>query len=216
MSKQYVIVIGRQFGSGGREIGVKLAEKLGIPLYDKTILAKVAEEQNIEDERLRKMDEYLNGHRFKNIFAQAVTPVLGTAYLYDTDTSGVLDREQVFQWQSGVIRELAAAGPCIIIGRCADEVLKDHPNLVSVFITAPKDAREERIARLHPNHPREHYETHRQYIEKTDRLRAYYYNYNTGREWGDINNYDLCVDATKLGIEGTAEMLAEYVKRRIE
>ena len=216
MSKQYVIVIGRQFGSGGREIGVKLAEKLGIPLYDKTILAKVAEEQNISDERLRKMDEYLNAHRFKNIFAQAVTPIFGAGYLYETDTGAVLDREQVFQWQSGVIRELAAAGPCIIIGRCADEVLKDHPNLISVFVTAPKDAREERIAKLHPNHPREHYETHRQYIEKTDRLRAYYYNYNTGRVWGDINNYDLCVDATKLGIDGTVEMLAAYVNRRLE
>lgn len=216
MSKQYVIVIGRQFGSGGRLIGEKLAEKLGIPLYDKTILGKVAQEQNVEDERLRKMDEYLNAHRLLNIGLQATSPVLGAGVFFENNTAGMLDREEVYKWQCDVIRKLAEEGPCIFIGRCADDVLKDHPGLVSVFITAPKDAREARIAELHPNHPREHYETHTQFIDKTDRLRSYYYEHHTGRKWGSMNNYDLCLDSTKLGIEGTADFLAEYVKRRME
>lgn len=216
MSKQYVIVIGRQFGSGGREIGEKLAAKLGIPLYDKTILGKVAQEQKVEDARLRKMDEYLNAHRILNIGMQAVTPILGAGYFFDNNVSGMLDREEVYKWQSDVIRKLAEEGPCIFIGRCADDVLKDHPGLISIFINAPRDAREARITALHPNHPKEHYETHRQFIDKTDRLRAYYYSHHTGREWGSMNNYDLCVNSATLGIDGTVEMLEAYVKRRIE
>lgn len=216
MSKQYVIVIGRKFGSGGREIGVALSEKLGIPLYDKTILGKVAEEQGISDERLREMDEYLNAHRFKNIGIQAKKGLLGPGYLFETNPEGVIDREKVFEWQSDVIRRLAEKGPCIIIGRCADYVLRDHPNLISIFITAPLAAREERIARLYPDVPKEKYMTHRQYVAQTDRLRSHYYNYHTGREWGDMANYELMLDSSKLGIAGTAELLTEYVKRRTE
>lgn len=216
MSKQYVIVISRHFGSGGRQIGVGLSEKLGIPLYDKSILGKVAQEQGVSDERLRKMDEYLNGNRLQNIGLQVGKVIMGSGFMYETDPSMVLDREKVFQWQSDLIRRLAEEGPCIIVGRCADYVLRDHPNLISLFITAPKAVREERIRELHPNHPREHYETHRQFIEKTDRLRGYYYEYHTGRSWEDMRHYDLCVDSSKLGIEGTVEMLLDYIGRRTE
>ena len=216
MSKQYVIVIGRHFGSGGRQIGVQLSEKLGIPLYDKSILGRVAEEQGVSDERLRKMDEYLNGNRFQNIGLQVGKVILGSGYLYETDPSMALDREKVFQWQSDLIRRLADEGPCIIVGRCADYVLKDHPNLISIFVTAPKDIREARIRELHPNHPKENYETHRQFIDKTDRLRGYYYEYHTGRRWDSIHHYDMVVDSSKLGIEGTADMLMDYIKRRTE
>lgn len=216
MSKQYVIVISRHFGSGGRQIGEGLSEKLGIPLYDKSILGRVAEEQGVSDERLRKMDEYLNGNRFQNIGLQVGKVIMGPAYLYETDPSMALDREKVFQWQSDLIRRLVDEGPCIIVGRCADYVLQDHPNLISIFITAPKDIREARIKELHPNHPKEHYETHRQFIEKTDRLRGYYYEYHTGRRWDSIKHYDMVVDSSKLGIEGTVDMLLDYIKRRTE
>ncbi len=216
MSKQYVIVIGRQYGSGGRKIGEELSKKLGIPLYDKTILGMVAEEQEISDQRLREMDEYLNGHRFKNIGLQLKKVVAGPGYLFETNPDGILDREKVYEWQSDVIRQLAARGSCIIVGRCADDVLKDHPNLISLFITAPLVIREKRIQDLYPNIPREKYMTYVQYINQTDRLRAHYYNYHTGREWGDIRNYDLVVDSSKLGVEKTAEVLENYVKYRIE
>jgi len=216
MDKQYVIVIGRKFGSGGREIGERLAEKLGIPLYDKTILGKVAEEQKIDDSRLREMDEYLNAHRFTNIGLQIKKTTFNPGSLFETHHEGIIDREKVFEWQADVIRKLAEAGPCIIVGRCADEVLKDHPNLISMFITAPLKVREERIARLYPNIPEEKYQTYRQYINQTDRLRSHYYNYHTGRDWADIANYELVLDSSKLGIPETAEFLAEYVKRRTE
>lgn len=216
MNNRYVIVIGRKYGSGGRAIGEILSEKLGIPLYDKTILAKVAAEQKIPDERLRAMDEYLNAHRFTNIGLQAKKALINPGNWFETNPEGILDREKVYQWQSDVIRRLAEEGPCIIVGRCGDEVLKDHPNLISLFITAPMKVREERIARLYPDIPETKYQTHRQYINQTDRLRSHYYNYHTGRDWGDITNYDLVLDSSKLGIEGTAEFLENYIRRRVE
>ena len=216
MDKQYVIVIGRKFGSGGREIGERLAEKLGIPLYDKTILGKVAEEQKIDDSRLRAMDEYLNAHRFTNIGLQAKKALVNPANWFEPHPEGIIDREKVYEWQSDVIRRLAEAGPCIIIGRCADEVLKDHPNRISLFITAPLSVREERIKSLYPNIWEEKHQTYRQYINQTDRLRSHYYNYHTGRDWGDIANYEMVLDSSKLGIPATAEFLAEYIKRRTE
>lgn len=216
MSKQYVIVIGRKFGSSGREIGEKLAAKLGIPLYDKTILGMVAEEQGIPDQRLREMDEYLNAHRFKNIGLQAKKALMGPGYLFETNPDGIIDREKVFQWQSDVIRKLAEKGPCIIIGRCADDVLRDHPGLISLFITAPLAEREARIARLYPDVAKAKYMTNRQYVLQTDRLRAHYYNYHTDRDWGNIANYDLVLDSAKLGIDNAVDLLAAYVERRTE
>ena len=216
MSKKYVIVIGRQFGSGGHEIGVKLAEKLGIPLYDKEILAHIAEEQGIDAERLNKLDENLRDNHVLNVGIQAQGFRLhNLGYWFETDTSSMIGRDQAFEWQAAKIRELAEAGPCVIIGRCADYILRNDPGLISVFITAPLAAREERIARLHPNHPREFYETHVQFIQKTDKARANYYSFHTDRDWGNIGNYHLCVDSTKLGIDGTAEMLADYVKHAV-
>ena len=216
MGKQFVIVIGRQFGSGGHEIGVKLAEKLGIPLYDKEILAHIAEEQGITEERLHKMDEDLRGNHLLNVGLQAQKFRLhNLGMLFETDTSAMISRDQAYEWQAAKIKELAEAGSCVIIGRCADVILKDHPGLVSVFITAPLADREARIARLYPDHPRENYETHIEFIQKTDKSRAAYYNYHTDREWADIGNYHLCLDSTKLGIEGTVDLLADYVKHAI-
>lgn len=216
MSKQYVIVIGRKYGSGGREIGLRLSEKLGIPLYDKTILGMVAEEQKIPDERLREMDEYLNAHRFKNIGLQLKKSLIGPAYLFETHPEGIIDREKVFEWQADVIRRLAEKGPCIVIGRCADYILRDYPNMISLFITAPLLARESRIRQLYPDLPGEKNQSFREYINQTDLLRAQYYNYHSGKNWGDIKNYELVVDSSKLGIEGTADILEAYIKRRIE
>ena len=216
MDKQYVIVIGRKYGSGGRRIGEILSEKLGIPLYDKTVLGMVAEEQNLSDQRLREMDEYLNAHRFKNIGLQLKKSLISPAYLFESHPDGIMDREKIFEWQTDVIKRLAEKGPCIIVGRCADFVLKEHPNLISVFITAPLSVREGRIRQLYPDLPGEKNQSFREYINQTDRLRSHYYNYHTGKDWGDIANYDVVLDSSKLGIPGTAEVLLEYVKRRIE
>lgn len=215
MDKRYVIVIGRQYGSGGREIGVKLAEKLGIPLYDKDILATIAEEKGIEHERIVSMDENIQGNRLQNIGMQVGKHLLGSGYMYETDPRSIFSRDQVFDWQRELVKKLAAEGPCVIIGRCADYILQEDPNLISLFITAPFKSRLERIKRLHPEYPKEHYESHAEVIRKTDRIRATYYNYHTDREWGDARNYHLVVDATKLGIDGTVDMLLDYVKHAV-
>ncbi len=212
MSKHYVIVIGRQFGSGGHEIGVKLAEKLGIPLYDKEILAHIAEEQGLTPDRLDTMDERLRTGHMLNVGIQAQKYLsFNPAMMFETDVSSMISRDQIFEWQSLKIRELAAKGSCIIIGRCADYILRDDPDLISVFISAPLILREARIARLYPDHPRENYETHLQFLQKTDKARASYYSFHTDRDWGSIDNYHLCIDSSKLGIDGTVELLANYV-----
>ena len=217
MDKQFVIVIGRQFGSGGHAIGAKLSETLGIPLYDKEILAHIAQEQGITAERLHKMDEDLKGNHMLNVGLQAQKfQPFNLGLLFETDTSAMITRDQAFQWQAEKIRELASAGSCVIIGRCADMILRDHPGLVSVFITAPLIHREARIARLYPDHPRKNYETHLEFIQKTDKARANYYSYHTGREWADIGNYHLCLDSTRLGIDGTAALIADYVKHAVK
>ena len=216
MDKQFVIVIGRQFGSGGHEIGVKLSEKLGVPLYDKEILAHIAEEQGITAERLHKMDENLRGNHLLNIGIQAQNFRLhSNAMLFETDTSSMIGRDQAFRWQEEKIRELAQRSSCVIIGRCADYILRDHPNMISVFVTAPLLVREARISRLYPDHPRENYESYLEFIQKTDKSRANYYSYHTDREWADIGNYHLCVDSSRLGVDGTVDMLADYVKRAL-
>ena len=216
MEKQYVIVIGRQFGSGGHEIGVKLAQRLGIPLYDKEILAHIAQEQGITPERLHKMDENLRGNQLLNVGLQTQKFSLhDLGLLFETDTSSIITRNQAFEWQAAKIKELAEAGPCVIIGRCADYILRKHPCLISIFITAPLAVREARVARLYPDHPREQNETHLVFLEKTDKARANYYNFHTDRKWSDIHNYHLCVDSARLGIDGTVNMLEDYVKHVI-
>ena len=216
MDKQFVIVIGRQFGSGGHEVGVRLSQMLGVPLYDKEILAHIAEEQGITAERLHKMDENLRGNHLQNIGLQTqIYRLHDLGMLFETDTSAMIGRDQAYEWQSAKIKELAAAGSCVIIGRCADVILKDHPGLISVFITAPLAKREARIAKLYPDHPRENAQTHLEFIRKTDKSRAAYYNYHTDRRWADIGNYHLCLDSSRLGIAGTAEVIADYVKHTI-
>ncbi len=217
MGKPYVIVIGRQFGSGGREIGAMLAKKLGIPVYDKEILATIAEEKGISPQRLYAMDESLKGNRLVNLGLQAANyRHHDPGFLFETDTSAVISRNQVFAWQSELIQKLAAEGPCIIIGRCADFILRDHPGLISVFISAPLAVRQERIARMYPDHPQDFYETYVEFVVKTDKARASYYNFHTDRNWAAIENYHLCLDSSKLGIEGTAALLEDYVKHATE
>jgi len=214
MSK-YVIAIGRQFGSGGREIALGLAKKLGIPFYDKDILDKIAEEQGIPADTIHAMDETLTGglrHRIgQSMYAFAVR--YGTPVDYSTHSDAVINNDRIFRLKSKLIRELGEKEPCVIVGRCADYILRDHPGLISIFISAPMAARMERIDRLHPDW---NGEGARDLTRQTDEARASYYNYHSDQDWGDISNYHLCVDATKLGIEGTIDLLAEYVERSVK
>jgi len=208
MSKQPIIVIGRQFGSGGHEIGRLLAEKLGYPLYDKEILAQAAKSSGLAEELLKEIDEKPNKSFLYSLSVGLGVPA--SYHLYGSDDTSIATGDKVFTWQSKAIRELAEKGPGIFVGRCADYILKDHPDLISVFIYAPTEARVKRIreVRVLVEQPA------REMIAKTDKSRANYYNYYTDRAWGEPENYDLCIDSSKLGLEGTAELLAAYVAQR--
>ena len=198
-----IITISREFGSGGRTIGKKVAEQLGIPCYDQDLLDRIAEESGLTKEYITDKTENTRRSWFANAFA-------------DRSLKSMSTQDYVWSVQKRIIEEVAEKGPCVIIGRCADDILKDHPGLVSVFVTAPLVDREARIARLYPNHPRENYETHLQFVQKMDKARANYYSFHTDRDWGDIGNYHLCVNSSKLGIDGTVELLADYVKYAAE
>ena len=200
-----VITIGRQFGSGGRQIGRLLSEKLGIPYYDKEILAEAAKDSGICEEILEHHDEKPTG----SLLFSLVTGVqmhgnLGGAYM-DMPLN-----HKIFLAQFDAIRRLASEGGCIIVGRCADYVLRDKPNAVKLFVKADMRQRMERAVAVHGVDIAKAED----YVRKIDKQRASYYNYYATNTWGDVNNYDLCLDTGKLGIEGSVELIMDYVALR--
>ncbi|MBP3452650.1 MAG: cytidylate kinase-like family protein [Clostridia bacterium] len=200
-----VITIGRQFGSGGRQIGRLLSEKLGIPYYDKEILAEAAKESGLCEEILEHHDEKPTG----SLLFSLVTGVqmhgnLGGAYM-DMPLN-----HKIFLAQFDAIRRLASEGGCIIVGRCADYVLRDKPNAVKLFVKADMRQRMERAVAVHGVDIAKAED----YVRKMDKQRASYYNYYATNTWGDVNNYDLCLDTGKLGIEGSVELIMDYVALR--
>ncbi|MBQ8312763.1 MAG: cytidylate kinase-like family protein [Clostridia bacterium] len=200
-----VITIGRQFGSGGRQIGKLLSEKLGIPYYDKEILAEAAKDSGICEEILEHHDEKPT----RSLLFSLVTGVqmhgnLGGAYM-DMPLN-----HKIFLAQFDAIRRVASEGGCIIVGRCADYVLRDKPNTVKLFVKADMRQRMERAVAVHGVDIAKAED----YVRKMDKQRASYYNYYATNTWGDVNNYDLCLDTGKLGIEGSAELVMSYVALR--
>ena len=184
MKTNCVITIGRQFGSGGRYVGRMLAEKLGIPFYDKELLSEAAKQSGICEEIFEDHDE--------------------------KPTRSLLFNHKIFLAQFDAIRSIADKGPCVIVGRCADYVLKDRPNTISVFLKAEMQSKVERAVKYYGVDPQKAEDR----IRKADKQRASYYNYYATATWGDVNNYDLCVDTGKLGVEGTVELIARFVELR--
>jgi len=205
MAGNLVITIGRQFGSGGRQVGKLLAEKLGIPYYDKELLAVAAKDSGICQEMFEHHDEKPT---------RSLLFSLVTGMQMHTDASAMyMDmplNHKIFLAQFDAIRTVAAKGPCVIVGRCADYVLRDKPNAVSFFIKAGMEQRMNRAVDLYNVDPQKAEET----VRKADKQRASYYNYYATANWGDVNNYDLCVDTGELGIEGTVELLCTYLALR--
>ena len=198
-----VITISRQFGSGGRTIGKAVAERLGIPYYDKELVDAVAKESGFSHEFIEEIGEYasVTSSFLFNIAVSAHPMGL-------IDTMSVSDK--LYVCQTNVIRDLAAKGPCVIVGRCADYVLKDRPNTISVFLKAEMQSKVESAVKYYGVDPQNAEDR----IRKADKQRASYYNYYATATWGDVNNYDLCVDTGKLGVEGTAELIARFVELR--
>ena len=201
MANNLVITIGRQFGSGGRQIGRLLSEKLNIPYYDKEILAEAAKDSGICEEILEHHDEKPTKSLLFSLVTGGHMP------------GGYLDmplNHKVFLAQFDAIRRLAGEGSCIIVGRCADYVLRDHPGAVKLFVKADMQKRMERAIAVHGVEAGKAEE----YVRKMDKQRASYYNYYATTTWGDVNNYDLCLDTGKLGIEGSAELIINYIALR--
>ena len=205
MATNLVITIGRQFGSGGRKVGRLLAEKLDIPYYDKELLAEAAKDSGICQEIFENHDEKPT----RSLLFSLVTGV----QMHGDPGSMYMDmplNHRIFLAQFDAIRRIASEGPCVIVGRCADYVLRDKPNAVSVFVKADIRQRVERAVSLYGVGPARAEET----VRKADKQRASYYNYYATATWGDVNNYDLCVDTGKLGIDGTVELIEQYLRLR--
>ncbi len=198
-----VITIGRQYGSGGREIGKLVSELLGIRYYDKELLALAAKESGLDYHVADNFDE-------KPISSFLYSIVTGArsagSDVYDSSSYLTLNDKLFIAQKSIMIR--IAESPCVIVGRCADDVLSDMPNHISVYIYANKEFRARRVA----NEYGISLEKAADKITKTDKQRASFYKSNTGKKWGDPANYSLCIDSSKLSTKESARIIAEYVK----
>ena len=198
-----IITIGRQYGSAGREIGQLVADRLGIKLYDKEMLARAAKESGICEEIFETHDEKpTNSFLYSLVMDTYSMGYSGNAY---TDMP---INHKVFLAQFDAIKKIADEGPCVLVGRCADYALESYENMVSVFIHADLDARVNRISRLYDLTASKAKDR----IVKTDKKRASYYNYYTNKKWGDAASYELCLCSSKLGVEGTAEAIVRYTQ----
>ena len=198
-----VITIGRQLGSGGREIGLRLAKKLEIPFYDKEILRKAADESGLSEKLFDSFDE-----RPKSLLYS----IAMDSYMFALPGAGVSDslEQQVYQATFGAIRRAADAGPCVIIGRCADYALENRDNVLNLFIHAPLDRR---IA-VEARRQKLEIEQARQQILRTDKRRASYYEYYSAKKWGDVDSYNFCLDSSIFGYEGTVELIETLIRMK--
>lgn len=202
MATSSVITIGRQFGSGGRQVGKLLAEKLGIPYYDKELLAEAAKDSGICEEIFEDHDEKpTKSLLFSLVTGMQMHGEAGSLYM-DMPLN-----HKIFLAQFDAIRRIAGEGPCVIVGRCADYVLRDQKNAVKVFIKADMAHRIQRAVDEYGVDPIRAEDI----VRKTDKQRASYYNYYATATWGDVDNFDLCVDTGAIGIERTVELLEQFI-----
>ena len=198
-----IITIGREYGSAGRQIGYKVAEDLGIKLYDREMLERAAKESGICEELFETHDE-----KPTNSFLYSLVM---DSYSFGYPSSSYTDmpiNHKIFLAQFDTIRKIASEGPCILVGRCADYALEEFDNVLSVFIHADMDARIRRIARIYDLTDAKA----KDMIRKTDKQRSSYYNYYTNKRWGDANSYQFCLDSSKLGIEGTVDAILKLIE----
>ena len=200
-----VITIARQYGSGGKTIGEMLADRLGVHFYNKELMKLASEDSGISEALFVNADEKVKNTRLFKI-AQNVY----SGELIPPESDDFTSTDNLFNYQAKIIRKLAEEESCIIVGRCADFVLKDYDNVLSVFVHAPHDFCMEQAAKRHSMSAKEL----DKFIQKTDKHRAEYYKYHTGREWTDARNYDLCLDSSKLGFERCVEEIIAYMKVR--
>lgn len=206
---RYVITIARQYGSGGRTIGEMLADRLGIHFYDKELMKLASEDSGINERLFNTADEKVKQSVFSKMFK---TDKAYTGEVISPESGGFISDDNLFNYQAKVVKELAEKENCVIVGRCADYVLKDYDHVLSVFIHGPKEFCMQEAAKKINLTGKEL----ERFIAKTDKERADYYKYYTGREWTDARNYDLCLDSSKLGFERCVEEIIAYMNVRFK
>ncbi|MCI9519052.1 MAG: cytidylate kinase-like family protein [Clostridia bacterium] len=199
-----VITLSRQFGSGGAEIGKKLAEELEIPFYDKHVIEQAAEKSGIAKEHFEKADERRTN---SFLFSLVSAHYGGTATPVRLDD--IITDDKLFIYTAETVKEMAKR-PCLIVGRCADDILRDE-DILRVFVYADLPERVKRICELYDLSEK----AATTLIKKTDKRRANYYNFYTSRNWGEAANYDICINSARLGVEGTVQALAEFARKAI-
>ena len=208
MQDRFVITIGRQLGSGGRAIGKRIAERLGIRMYDRQLLDMAAEQSGLCPQCFEEADEKQSRRVLSTLIGYLRSPFAG-----DTGTdNNVLSNDALFKIQSDVIRNVAARESALFVGRCADYILRDDPHCISVFITADRADRIERLCQSEDITPI----AAESLMERTDHSRAAYYNYYISRTWGEAATYQLCINSSLLGIDGTAECIIDFAERRLQ
>lgn len=198
---KHIITIGRQFGSNGREIGRLLAERLGIPFYDKEILNATAKKSGLSEAVLKELDERPTK---SFLYSLVMDP-----YSYGFSTTGYQTNlnQQAFQATYDTIKDIAEQGSCVIVGRCADYALRHNPDLISVFVYAPTEKRIETVMkRFNLTEDKA-----KSQINKEDKGRASYYNYYTSKKWGALDSYDICINSSLMSIEKTVDFIIEYI-----
>lgn len=198
MEKKIIINIGRQFGGGGLGVAYELGKKLGIPVYDKELIAKAAQDSGFSKGIFEESDEKKRLFSLSSIFASRFG-----------DTENYMSDRGLFKMQSETIRKIAEQGSAIIVGRCSDYILRDMECTLDVFLTSPLEVRAARIAERSGLS----LEEAEKLAEEKDKNRAEYYNYYTFTDWGVASTYDLCLDSSVLGIEGTADMIIEFARK---
>lgn len=195
-----IITIGRQFGSGGREIGQKLAKALDIAYYDKELLLVAAKESGLSTHFLESQDE-------KRMSSLLFSLVMGQPNMVLSSFGGTTVEMLASQAQRDAVLRVAEEGSCVIVGRAADYILEGRPGLVKVFITADESCRIARVAARDQLSEKDAGDK----IRRMDRSRKSYYDFYTSRQWGEAANYDLCLNATRLGIDGAVELILRYL-----
>lgn len=199
MDQHLVFAISREYGSGGREIGEKLADELGIAYYDKLLLKRIAEESGLDGNVVEDFDE------------KPMRPLLlnPNSFFGGTDIEHPV-ASRIYKTEVDILKRIAEEGSCVIVGRCADYVLADHPGLVSLFVSAPMEARVKRVMRR--NDLTESDAKAR--IARVDKNRASYYRYFTDEHWGQARNYDLCINSGDLDATGAVSVIRSFVEAR--
>lgn len=202
MQKKVVVTIGREYGSGGRAVGKKLADRLGISFYNREIIELAARQTGMSEQTFEKIDE--------TAASSLLYSIATGSYLFGNFMPPHLEvplNDQLFIVQAEIIKKIAARESCVIVGRCADYILKDRNDVINVFIHAPNEIRKKRTIEEYGANPNKI----ESFLHKMDKKRSTYYNYYTEHRWGFSANYDLCLDSGTLGIDGCVNMIEAFI-----